>query len=201
MRCGKDTEEVETMKTIEKSPTKNENGAIGIGAMIVFIALILVAAVASAVIIQTAEKLQQTAQQTGQDTQAEQGTKIVLLNTMISATGATGSIIITFELGAGSDTIASTAASYSIMCDDGAVVGVLDADFSAATALGGAGGAVTPFVPGTAYELPITFGGTGTDCDLAVSTDYQLIMSVTGGGTTYEVLSSGLSIAAGEELV
>ena len=189
-------------RTEEKSQGTNEDASIGIGAMIVFIALILVAAVASAVIIQTAEKLQQTAQQTGQDTQAEQGTKIVLLNTMISATGATGTIILTFELGAGSATIASTAASYSIMCDDGAVIGILDSTFALATALGGAGGAVSPFVPGTAYQLPITFGGgAGTDCALAVSSDYQLVMSVTGGGTTYEILSSGLSIATGEGLV
>ena len=36
-----------------------DEGSIGIGAMIVFIALILVAAVASTIIIKTAEELQQ----------------------------------------------------------------------------------------------------------------------------------------------
>ena len=39
----------------------DERGSIGIGAMIVFIALILVAAVASTVIIKTAEELQDRA--------------------------------------------------------------------------------------------------------------------------------------------
>ena len=41
-----------------------EEGSIGIGAMIGFIALILVAAVASTIIIKTAEELQQNAEQT-----------------------------------------------------------------------------------------------------------------------------------------
>ena len=43
------------------TPDRRDEGSIGIGAMIVFIALILVAAVASTIIIKTAEELQQSA--------------------------------------------------------------------------------------------------------------------------------------------
>ena len=69
---------------MKRNNEKNEIGSIGIGAMIVFIALILVAAVASAVIIQTGEKLQQNAQQTGQDTERELGGKITINSVLIS---------------------------------------------------------------------------------------------------------------------
>ena len=70
------------MKT-EKETKQDELAAIGIGAMIVFIALILVAAVASAVIIQTGEKLQQNAQQTGSDTQREIAGKIAVKKVVV----------------------------------------------------------------------------------------------------------------------
>ena len=50
----------EEYQTVERN---REEGSIGIGAMIVFIALILVAAVASTIIIKTAEELQQNAEQ------------------------------------------------------------------------------------------------------------------------------------------
>ena len=49
----------------------DDRASIGIGAMIVFIALILVAAVASTIIIKTAEELQQRAEATGDDTRDE----------------------------------------------------------------------------------------------------------------------------------
>lgn len=183
------------MKTIEKSPTKNEQGAIGIGAMIVFIALILVAAVASAVIIQTAEKLQQTAQQTGDDTEAEMGTKVLILSATVS--DAANTIILTFELAAGSDTVAETAVGWSVVCDNGAnAIATDDADFSDATTLGAAGAAAS-FVPGTAYELPIALA----NCGVAASTNYNLLIAVTGGGITQETLSTGLSVAAGSKVI
>ncbi len=183
------------MKTIETSQTKNETGAIGIGAMIVFIALILVAAVASAVIIQTAEKLQQTAQQTGDDTQAEQGTRIVLIDAIIED-GSAHQLILTFELGAGSSTIAPASAGYSILCDATGSIGVDSATFTLVDNLGAATQPTT-LVPGIAYELPITMA----NCALATSTEYQLVMAVQGGGTTYEILSTGLSIADGKGVV
>jgi flagellin FlaB len=63
---------------------ENESGAIGIGAMIIFIALILVAAVASTIIIKTAEELQQRAEATGDDTRDEISGKIQLVGAYIS---------------------------------------------------------------------------------------------------------------------
>ena len=93
----------------KKENARDDFAAIGIGAMIVFIALILVAAVASAVIIQTGEKLQQNAQQTGADTQQEIGGKISIISVVVGATAAADQIDVTFELAPGSEPMADTA--------------------------------------------------------------------------------------------
>ena len=93
--------------------TREETASIGIGAMIVFIALILVAAVASAVIIQTGEKLQQNAQQTGSDTQREIAGKISLKTVRIVDTTQ---VRLFFESSPGSDVLDVTDLAWQVAC-------------------------------------------------------------------------------------
>ena len=63
-----------------------EEGSIGIGAMIVFIALILVAAVASTIIIKTAEELQQNAENTSSDTRQQISGKVSITDVYVKDT-------------------------------------------------------------------------------------------------------------------
>ena len=63
-----------------------DEGSIGIGAMIVFIALILVAAVASTIIIKTAEELQQNAENTSSDTRQQISGKVSISDIYVKDT-------------------------------------------------------------------------------------------------------------------
>jgi flagellin-like protein len=63
----------------------NDRGQVGIGTLIIFIALVLVAAVAAGVLINTSGELESRAADTGQDAQAE-------VSNQIDVVGATGSV-------------------------------------------------------------------------------------------------------------
>lgn len=172
----------------------NDWGSIGIGAMIVFIALILVAAVASAVIIQTGEKLQQNAQQSGSDTQQEISGKISIITVWVGDQAPNGNanqeeITMVFELAPGSEPIADTAVHWAVICDDGAgTPAVVDGDLSAATELDGAT-AVAQFDPGETYMIDLTVGGAaGASCAPALNEEHSMVISANGGGSTYETL-------------
>ena len=72
-----------------ESYRSREEGSIGIGAMIVFIALILVAAVASTIIIKTAEELQQNAENTSSDTRQQISGKVSVADVYVKTTADT----------------------------------------------------------------------------------------------------------------
>jgi len=95
------------MKT-KISIVKDNQADVGIGTLIVFIAMVLVAAVAAAVLIQTSGVLQQKAQQTGKEatTEVASNLKIVsVVGTTDPAQTYVQSLNVTIELSAGGDNI------------------------------------------------------------------------------------------------
>ena len=193
----------------QKETKQDELAAIGIGAMIVFIALILVAAVAAAVIIQTAEKLQQNAQASGDDTQEQMSTKLTLINVVIETiddAASTYDLFATFELAPGSEPTEGDDIGYTVICEDpdGGGVGVATTEFAQGDLTGatlhtgdGAGGAAITLNPGTTYVVVLDID----ECAPVANTDHIMIFTVIGGGSTYEELQYGSSPTVGDIVV
>ena len=111
-------------QTVERN---QEEGSIGIGAMIVFIALILVAAVASTIIIKTAEELQQNAESTSDDTRKEISGKISIINMIVNGSDGTdiNSVIVTAKVASGSTDVLVSNIDFMVSCGDTASFGIV----------------------------------------------------------------------------
>ena len=115
-----------------------EAGSIGIGAMIVFIALILVAAVASTIIIKTAEELQQNAESTSDDTRKEISGKINILQVMVNGSDGTDidSLIVTAKVASGSMDVQVQDIEWVITCG-GSTYGLITGNLGTTDNAGG----------------------------------------------------------------
>lgn len=148
----------EQYQTVERN---RDEGSIGIGAMIVFIALILVAAVASTIIIKTAEELQQNAESTSDDTRKEISGKISIINMIVNGSDGTDidSVIVTAKVASGSTDVLVSNIDFLVSCGDTTTFGIVNANLGTESPWG-------QIIAGTA--------GTnvkGADADLATGAD------------------------------
>ena len=204
----------EEYQTVERN---REAGSIGIGAMIVFIALILVAAVASTIIIKTAEELQQNAEQTSSDTRKEISGKINIVNAMVNRSGLDGdsnvdSIVFTGKVAAGATNLQVQNIDWLLTCGDDADYGLVGGNLGTTDPAGDAGGPNadqldgTDYAPtaelaaGTVFKFDLTLDGGACDT-LAETGDTMLLkVIVIDGGTTVTELTID-SLTAGASVV
>ena len=127
----------EEYQTVERN---REAGSIGIGAMIVFIALILEAAVASTIIIKTAEELQQNAASTSDDTRKEISGKVNIIQILVNGTGTTdlASLIVTAKIASGSTDVQVQDIDWVIVCGGTNGFGLITGNLGTTDSSGGA---------------------------------------------------------------
>ncbi|MCZ7382128.1 MAG: hypothetical protein O8C64_11250 [Candidatus Methanoperedens sp.] len=103
------------MKAKGTNLIKNEDADVGIGTLIIFIAMVLVAAVAAAVLIQTSGILQQKAQQTGKEATAEVSSNLKIVS-VVGTTNLTHDLIdnltVLVEVSAGGSPIDTNTMKY-----------------------------------------------------------------------------------------
>ena len=101
----------------------NERGQVGIGTLIVFIAMVLVAAIAAGVLINTAGFLQSSAEQTGSESQEQVTNRLQVLSATGEKTGtsgdAIGNVSLTTTKAPGADDIDLTEVTVQWVDDSG----------------------------------------------------------------------------------
>ena len=182
------------------TPDRKEEGSIGIGAMIVFIALILVAAVASTIIIKTAEELQQNAENTSSDTRQQISGKVSVADVYVKTAADTDDAdgdgltntgvddIATMEviarISSGSLNVQEGDISYYISCqvtlDDGSTFAVVDS------------GTVN------SLELDGTDIETGTEITAGTTFKFEIDLSPTDVATTAGAVGADGNLDTGD---
>ncbi|KTG08735.1 archaellin/type IV pilin N-terminal domain-containing protein [Haloferax profundi] len=100
--------------------TDDDRGQVGIGTLIVFIAMVLVAAIAAGVLVNTAGFLQATAEEAGQESVNKVTNRVEVLNThgTVGSNGDIDNVTMTVRLAAGSDAVDMNETSIKYLSDN-----------------------------------------------------------------------------------
>jgi archaellin len=179
------------------TPDRRDEGSIGIGAMIVFIALILVAAVASTIIIKTAEELQQNAENTSSDTRQQIPGKVSIADVYVKTVadslgaGAGDTDVATMEviarISSGSLNVQEGDISYYVSCkvsysDGSATFATVDSGTANSLELDGTDITTgTEITAGTTFKFEIDLAATNVEDGDAVITAADFATSTPPG--------------------
>jgi archaeal flagellin N-terminal-like domain len=182
-------------------------GQVGIGTLIVFIAMVLVAAIAAGVLINTAGLLQAQAQQTGEETTAEVS-NVIQVDAVIgedsTGDGAIDVLNLSTRLASGSDPINVSKASYTI-----------EAGGNATVLGGGAGNNAIELYPRQSLEsgatilseqedtllIELDLSQTDELSPLNESRAISLVVQAPAGGNTYKQVQAPRRIEDGKSYV
>jgi flagellin FlaB len=173
-----------------------ERGQVGIGTLIVFIALVLVAAIAAGVLINTAGFLQNQAESTGQESTNQVSNNVQVLSatgTLASAGGPVDAVTLTLGVGPGSDAVDLSTTRFQFLGSQAQTVS--GSDIGTATTAGSITESDTDddiISPGERVEVTLTLvsdGTYGTDLQLSSGSEAEIQITTPDGSQTTEVLN------------
>lgn len=179
----------------KRSSSRGNRGQVGIGTLIVFIALVLVAAIAAGVLINTAGFLQSQAEATGEDSTSQVSDNIEVISSYgtVNDGGSIGDLRFTVTKAPGSDTVDLSDLTIELTGPDGsAIIGLSDEDPSSNT--------ITPAAGTLDYGLDQVQAEQSGEFILSDNSDQFVILvglgsgdgtggdGTYGGGTSYAAL-------------
>ena len=163
-------------------------GQVGIGTLIVFIAMVLVAAIAAGVLINTAGLLQTQAEATGQETKQQVSDRLQIQSTTGNVTGdeTVNEFNLTVTKAAGAGDIDLRNVSYEIITDDdidNGVIGEGDTEISNITAEN-----TDQVITDRSDRYRLTFIAEDTDSEFDPGDSVTITLTTAAGASTVEEL-------------
>ncbi|MFB6235673.1 MAG: archaellin/type IV pilin N-terminal domain-containing protein [Halopenitus sp.] len=169
--------------------TEDDRGQVGIGTLIVFIAMVLVAAIAAGVLINTAGFLQSQSEQTGQESTSQVSDRVQAINTIgnvNSAGDGVNYVNVSIMKGSGSADIDMSQATVEFIGPDGAETLVYNETLDNSTfQLTAIKGSVTVLENSSdRFKLVIQLDGSNNPGDLLEGESASLRITTASGATT-----------------